>query len=96
MSKRRQFVLDDRTNALLEELAAGRAGNLSSVVREAIQLYADMDSWLDQIEQDPEFRIMMERSDDDICAGRLVSHVEAKRRSRNKRHGGLMASKPPR
>jgi predicted transcriptional regulator len=84
MPKRRQFVLDDRTNELLEELAADRAGNLSFVVREAIQLYADMDSRLDQIEQDPEFQRMMERSEDDIREGRLVSHEEAKRRSRRK------------
>ncbi len=85
MSKRRQFVLDDRTNELLEQLAADRAGNLSFVVREAIQLYADMDARLDQIEQDPEFQLMMERSEDDIRAGRLVSHDEAKSRSRNKK-----------
>ena len=86
MSKRRQFVLDDRTNELLEKLAADRAGNLSFVVREAIQLYADMDSRLDQIEQDPEFQRMMERSEDDIRSGRLVSHEEAMRRSRDKNH----------
>lgn len=85
MSKRRQFVLDERTNELLEELAADRAGNLSYVVREAIQLYAEMDSRLDQIEQDPEFLRMMERSEDDIRAGRLVTHAEAKRRSRAKK-----------
>jgi predicted transcriptional regulator len=85
MSKRRQFVLDDRTNALLEELAADRAGNLSYVVREAIQLYADMDSRLDHIEQDPEFQRMMERSEDDIRAGRTVSHAEVKRRFRKKK-----------
>ena len=84
MTKRRQFVLDERTNELLEELAADRAGNLSYVVREAIQLYAEMDSRLDQIEHDPEFVRMMERSEDDIRAGRLVSHAEAKRRSRTK------------
>lgn len=85
MSKRRQFVLDERTNTLLEELAADRAGNLSYVVREAIQLYADMDSRLDQIEQDPEFQRMMERSEDDIRAGRLVSHAEVARRFRKKK-----------
>lgn len=82
MAKRRQFVLDDRTNELLEELAADRTGNLSYVVREAIQLYADMDSRLDQIERDPAFIQMMERSEDDIRAGRLVTHAEAKKRSR--------------
>ena len=85
MSKRRQFVLDERTNKLLEELAADRAGILSFVVREAIQLYADMDSRLDQIEQDPEFQRMMERSEDDIRVGRLVSHEEGKRRFRKQK-----------
>ena len=85
MVKRRQFVLDERTNELLEELAADRTGNLSYVVREAIQLYADMDSRLDQIEQDPAFIGMMERSEDDIRNGRLVTHAEAKRRSRAKK-----------
>ena len=84
MSKRRQFVLDDRTNKLLEDLASDRAGNLSFVVREAIQLYADMDSRLEQIEQAPEFHLMMERSEDDIRAKRLLSHDEVKRRSRAK------------
>jgi predicted transcriptional regulator len=85
MKKRRQFVLDDRTNELLDQLAADRAGNLSFVVREAIQLYADMDSRLDQIEQDPAFQSMMKRSEDDIREGRLVSHDEAKKRSRNRK-----------
>ena len=85
MSKRRQFVLDERTNELLEELAADRAGNLSLVVREAIQLYAEMDARLDQVEQDPAFQRMMERSAEDIREGRLVSHAEAKRISRSKK-----------
>ena len=88
MAKRRQFVLDERTNELLEELAADRAGNLSYVVREAIQLYAEMDSRLDQIEQDPAFLRMMERSEVDIHNGRLVTHAEAKRRSRVKKKRG--------
>lgn len=86
MSKRRQFVLDDRTNEVLEKLAADRAGNLSFVVREAIQLYTDMDSRLDQIEQDPEFQRMMERSEDDIRSGRWVPHKETIRLARGKNH----------
>ena len=53
---RRQFVLDKRTNKLLEELASYRAGNRSMVVREAIQYYADMENDLDKIEADPEFQ----------------------------------------
>jgi len=88
MSKRRQFVLDERTNALLEELAGHGARDVSSVLCEAIQLYADMESRHDTIERDPEFRLMMERSDDDIRAGRWVPHNEARRRSRYKRHNG--------
>ena len=85
MSKRRQFVLDERTNELLEELAADRAGNFSFVVREAIQLYAEMESRLDQIEHDPEFMKMMELSEDDIRAGRVVSHRKVAQRSRAKK-----------
>ena len=83
---RRQFVLDKRTNQLLEELAADRAGNRSFVVREAIQLYAALESRLEEIEADPEFERMMRRSAADIRAGRVISHAEAKRRARAKKH----------
>lgn len=82
---RRQFVLDKRTNQLLEELAAGRAGNRSYVVREAIQLYADMEARLDKIEVDPQFQKMMAGSDADIQAGRVIPHSEVKRRLRASR-----------
>ncbi len=81
---RRQFVLDKRTNKLLEELAADRAGNRSHVVREAIQLFADMEARLDKIEADPEFQKMMARSDADIRAGRVVAHGEVKKMVRAK------------
>jgi predicted transcriptional regulator len=85
LPKRRQFVLDDRTNQLLEELAADRADNLSFVVREAIQLYARMEDRLDAIESDPEFQHMMERSAADIRAGRVVPYRQVKKRSRSKK-----------
>jgi len=45
---RHQFVLDERTNKLLEELASYRDGNRSVIVREAIQLYADVEDRLDK------------------------------------------------
>ena len=83
-----QFVLDERTNRLLDELAADRAGNRSHVVREAIQLYAEMEARLDAVESDPGFQRMMERSSDDIAAGRLVSHENVKKRSRRKKRRG--------
>jgi len=42
---------------LLEELASYRDGNRSVIVREAIQLYADMEDRLDKkIEADPSFQ----------------------------------------
>ena len=82
---RRQFVLDEQTDRLLVELAADRAGNRSHVVREAIQLYAEVQQRLDDIEQDPRFEGMMKRSAEDIRAGRVVSHDEATRRSRKRR-----------
>jgi predicted transcriptional regulator len=88
LPKRRQFVLDDQTNELLEELAADRAGNLSYVVREAIQLYAHMENRLDEAESDPEFQRMMEKSASDIRAGRVVPHSQVKKLSRSKKRRG--------
>jgi predicted transcriptional regulator len=82
---RRQFVLDKRTNKLLEELASYRAGNRSMVVREAIQYYADMENDLDKIEADPEFQKMMAQSDADIRAGRGIPHSEVVKALRAKR-----------
>ena len=73
---RHQFVLDKRTNKLLEELASYRDGNRSVSVREAIQLYADMEDRLDKIEADPAFQKMMAKSDADIKAGRVIPHSE--------------------
>lgn len=84
---RRQFVLDQRTDEVLDELAAARAGNRSFVVREAIQLYADVENTLEEVEADPGFQRMMERSARDIRAGRLSGHAEVKKRlSRAKRN----------
>jgi predicted transcriptional regulator len=81
---RRQFVLDKRTNKLLEELASYRAGNRSMVVREAIQYYADMEDHLDKIEADPGFQKMMAKSDAEIRAGQLIPHSEIVKMSRAK------------
>lgn len=77
---RRQFVLDPRTEQLLEELAVARAGNRSYVVREAILLYAALDSALDEMEANPRFQQMMERSAADIRAGRVHAHADVKKR----------------
>jgi len=79
---RKQFVLDKRTNKLLEELASHNGGNSSLIVRQAIQVYADVERRLDKIEADPAFQAMMANSDADIRAGRVTSHEEVVRKSR--------------
>lgn len=81
---RRQFVLDEKTNRLLEEPAADRAGNHSFVVREAIRLYAALESRLEEIEGEPGFRRMMEQSARDIRAGRLYPHPAVKKQARKR------------
>jgi predicted transcriptional regulator len=78
---RKQFVLDKRTNRLLDELASYRGGNRSLVIREAIQAYSDMEDRLDRIEADPAFQKMMDNSDKAIREGRLTSHEEVLRMS---------------
>src|SRR6266550_7988929 len=79
---RHQFVLDERTNKLLEDMASYRDGNRSVIVREAIQLYADTEDRLDKIEADPAFQKMMAKSDADIKAGRVIPHREVVKMSR--------------
>jgi len=77
---RRQFVLDEKTDRLLEELAASRAGNRSFVVREALQLFASIESKLGEVESDPGFISMMERSAADFREGKTISHKEVRKR----------------
>jgi predicted transcriptional regulator len=87
---RKQFVLDKRTNRLIEELASYRGGNRSLVIREAIQVYADMEDRLDRVEADPAFQALMNESDQAVREGRVTSHdnvlrmlrKRAKRKSR--------------
>jgi predicted transcriptional regulator len=81
---RRQFVLDKRTNKLLDELALYRGGNRSLVVREAIQVYSDMEDRLDKVEADPGFQQMMRESDKAICEGRVTAHEDVLRMSRRR------------
>lgn len=82
---RHQFVLDKKSNKLLNELAESRGGNRSLVVREAIAIYADREAYLDRIEADPKFIEMMERSAADIRAGRVSEQAEVERRFAKKR-----------
>jgi predicted transcriptional regulator len=76
---RHQFVLDKKSNRLLDELAESFGGNRSRVVREAIALYAEQEAYLEKIESDPKFIEMMRKSAEDIKAGRVYSQEEAER-----------------
>jgi len=82
---RRQFVLDKKSSRLLEELAETRAGNKSLVVREAIGLYAAMEASLEEIESNPKFVKMMERTAEDLREGRVYSQEEVERHLASKR-----------
>lgn len=82
---RRQFVLDERTDQLLDRLAASRAGNRSYVVREAIALYAGLEDRLAEIEADPDFQKLMSRTDEEIQRGRTLSNAQVRKRSRQRR-----------
>ncbi len=79
---RRQFVLDARSEQLLEQLAAARAGNRSFVVREAIALYASLEERLAEIESQPGFQRGMRETASDIEAGRVLSQAQAEKRLR--------------
>lgn len=82
---RRQFVLDEQSEELLNQLAAARAGNRSFVIREAIAAYAALEDQLAELESDPEFRRRMRRSTADLEAGRVLTQAQAEKRLRRKR-----------
>lgn len=82
---RRQFVLDDRSEQLLDRLAASRAGNRSFVIREAIALYATLEDRLAEMEAEPGFQRMMRQTAADIEAGRVLTHAQLKKLIRKKR-----------
>jgi predicted transcriptional regulator len=76
MSIRRQFVLDKKSNRILDQLALDRGGNRSHVVREALQVLAEREAYLEQIESDPAFIKMMEQSEKSFREGRVVTQEE--------------------
>ena len=82
---RRQFVLDEHSEQLLDKLAASRAGNRSFVIREAIALYASLEDRLAGIEAEPGFQRQMRQSAADIAAGRIMTQAQLEKRLRRKR-----------
>lgn len=82
---RRQFVLDERSEQLLDRMAASRAGNRSFVVREAIALYASLEDRLAEVEAEPGFQRLMRQTAADIESGRVLTHTQVKKLVRRKR-----------
>ena len=82
---RRQFVLDARSEQLLDQLAAARSGNGSFVVREAIALYASLEERLAEIESQPGFQRRIRQSAADFEAGRVLTQAQAEKRLRRRR-----------
>jgi predicted transcriptional regulator len=76
---RQQIILDRETNQLLNELVKSHGCSRSSVVREAILVYADREAYLQKVESDPKFIKMMKKSAADIKAGRVFSQEEFER-----------------
>jgi len=79
-----QVVLDEKSKALLDELARSRDNSRSFIVREASCIYAVMETYLDKLEQDPAFRRMMEASAEDVRRSCLHSQAKAERIVRRK------------
>ena len=82
---RKQFVIDSETDATIRRLAMAGDGNQSRVVREGVRVLAEREAMLDAIEEDPEFIRMMEASERAIREGRVTSHEDVMRMSRELR-----------
>ena len=85
MALRRQFVLDKKSNKLLERLAADRGGNRSRVIREALESLAQREDYFDRIESDPAFIKMMEESEKAFREGRFVTQEQLEEELRQTR-----------
>ncbi len=81
----RQFVLDGRTERLLNRLALTRDANRNVIVREAIELYASLQERLDAVESQPGFQRLMRQTAADIEADRVLRHAQVKKLVRKKR-----------
>jgi predicted transcriptional regulator len=83
-----QLTIDDETVRLLEALAVPRAGNKSSVVREAVRRMAEQEGfeqYLDWLEKQSDVRVSLEGARADERQGRTVSHEQVLRRLQKSR-----------
>ncbi len=86
--KKVQITIDEETAAMLERLAAPRAGNKSFVVREAVRRMAEQEGfeqYLDWLEAQPSTRLSLERALADEREGRVLTHEAVRKRLRQSR-----------
>jgi predicted transcriptional regulator len=81
---KQQVVLDAGTAALLDSHARSSGNDRSAVLREALRVYAVMENRLDALERGVTFHASMESALDDVAAGRVRPHADARRVVRRK------------
>jgi predicted transcriptional regulator len=82
--KRRQILLDEESDRILEQLAQFHSGDRSQAVREALKMHKTMEGMLEELEElhADELKRQKERSEKEFREGRVVTLEEMKRRHR--------------
>jgi predicted transcriptional regulator len=82
--KRRQILLDDETDRILDQLAQLHSGDRSRAIREALKMHRTMEGMLDELEAlyADELKRQKERSEREFREGNVVTLEEMKRRYR--------------
>jgi hypothetical protein len=82
--KRRQILLDDKSDRILEEMAQFHSGNRSRVIREALKTHKTVDAILLEMERAcaVELREQKSRSERSFREGTAVPWEQVKRRNR--------------
>lgn len=82
--KRRQILLDEESDRILETVAAPNGGNKSLAVREVLKTHCAMETLLDRIERSHGASLSRQkrRSEHGFREGRFTTLEEVKRRTR--------------
>jgi hypothetical protein len=82
--KRRQILLDEESDRILEQLAQFHSGDRSQAVREALKMHKTMEAMLAELEElhADELKRQRECSEREFSEGKVVTLEEIKRRQR--------------
>jgi hypothetical protein len=82
--KRRQILLDDKSDRILDRLAQFHSGGRSRAIREALKMHETMEGMLSELEalHADELKRQKERSESEFREGKVVTLEEMKRRHR--------------